>query len=212
MLSSILESITTWGLHIISLGGYWGIFSISLLENVFTPIPSEAIIPFAGILVSQGKFSFTLVVVAATLGSLIGAYVFYYVGYILGADHIKQFIIKWGKYFFLSEDDVKRAEEWFSKYGMWAVLICRVIPLVRSFISIPAGYVKLPFWKFSVLTAIGSGLWSTFLVYIGFALGENYHIIEPYISTIEKVVAIILAIGFGYYLFLKMSAARKSVM
>ena len=129
MLYSIIEAVSNFGLSLIESVGYLGIFAVSFLENVFTPIPSEAIIPFAGILVSEGKFSFFLVVLSATLGSIVGAYVFYALGYWMGSERFRAFIVKWGRYIFVSEEDVDRAEKWFEKYEDWAVLICRVIPL-----------------------------------------------------------------------------------
>lgn len=209
MLSSIIEQISIIGLQLVEKGGYLGVFLVSFLENVFTPIPSEAIIPFAGVLVSQGKFSFLTVVLAATLGSILGAYVFYYLGYVMGSERFKAFIIKWGKYIFITENDVNRAEDWFKKYGMWAVLFCRVIPIVRSFISIPAGYVRLPFWKFTFLTAIGTFVWSSILITVGFVLGENYESILPIFKQFERIIVIIFVLLAVFLAYRKITAARN---
>ncbi|MCA9392144.1 DedA family protein [candidate division WWE3 bacterium] len=210
MFYAIIEKVSEIGLSLIQSVGYPGIFLVSFLENVFTPIPSEAIIPFAGILVSQGQFNLVLVVLAATIGSIVGAYVFYGLGYWMGSERFRAFIIKWGKYIFVSESDVDRAEEWFEKYEDWAVLICRVIPLVRSFISIPAGYVKMPLLKFTVLTGIGTAVWSTFLVYLGIIYGDNYETITPLFRKGDIVVAGILAVVVVVFLYKKLKSRRST--
>lgn len=201
MLSNLIDQITTWLLQMIETAGYVGIFIITFLENVFTPIPSEAIIPAAGILVSRGEMTMFGAVAAATLGSVAGAYVFYYVGYIMGTERIRGWIVKWGKYVFVTEEDLDRAEKWFAKYEDWAVLIGRVIPLVRSIISIPAGYVKMPLWKFTVLTAIGTAAWSTLLVYIGYSVGENYEELLGVFDTYDTVAYGIIGAGLLYFAY-----------
>jgi membrane protein DedA with SNARE-associated domain len=209
MIHSVLEKITEFGLLIIESIGYIGIFIVSFLENVFTPVPSEAIIPFAGILVSQGKLEVFWVILAATAGSVAGAYVFYGLGYWMGSTRFRNFIIKWGKYIFVSEKDIDRAEKWFSKYGYWAVLLCRVIPIVRSVISIPAGYVKLPIIKFTILTAIGTSIWSTFLVFLGVIFGEAYDTILPVIDKLDYVVYAVLGVAVLFFLYKKWTKRKQ---
>ncbi|MBM4401735.1 MAG: DedA family protein [Candidatus Cloacimonetes bacterium] len=185
MIANLLTPILNFFLNLIETIGYPGITLVSLLENVFTPIPSEAVIPFAGVLVMQGKLNLVLVIVSATLGSILGAFFFYYLGFILGSEKIRAWILKWGKYFFVTENDLDRAQTWFRKYDSWAVLICRIIPLVRSFISIPAGYVKMPLGQFIVLTAIGTSIWSTFLTSLGIIFGKTYTRFLPYFQKLD---------------------------
>jgi len=210
MLYELLTTITTLSLNLIEQSGYFGIFAISFLENVFTPIPSEAVIPFAGVLVSQGRFDLSLVILAATAGSLAGAYVFYGFGYMLGSHRVRAWIVRWGRYVFVSETDLDRAEHWFAKYEDWAVLVCRIVPLVRSFISIPAGYVKMPILKFTVLTALGTAIWSSFLVYLGIALGNSYTAFIPVFRKLDLVFAGLVFILVMYYVFAKLRS-RKTV-
>lgn len=203
MVHRILEQLTQIGLDLIHRAGYIGVFLVSFLENVFTPVPSEAIIPLAGVLVAEGRFELISVIVSATLGSLAGAYVFYGVGYVMGTERIRGWIVRWGKYLFISEEDLDRAESWFRRYNTWAVLICRLVPLVRSFISIPAGYVKMPLLQFSLLTLIGTGVWSTILVYIGVIFGENYEMVLPYLDQLDVVVVVAIVALIAYWLYRK---------
>ena len=208
MFYSLLAQLSAYGLWLIEKAGYVGIMLVSLLENVFTPIPSEAIIPFAGILASQGKFSAPLVILAATIGSVLGAYVFYFVGYVVGSQRIRGWIVRWGKYLLISEEDLDRAEQWFAKHGRKAVLICRVVPLVRSFISIPAGYIKMPLWEFTILTALGTAAWSTLLVELGVVFGENYERFVPIFKKMDLIFGIIALLGVAYFVYRKLKQRR----
>jgi membrane protein DedA with SNARE-associated domain len=121
---------------------------------------------------------------------------------------VKLFIVKWGKYLLISGKDLTRAEEWFEKYEDWAVLICRVVPLVRSFISIPAGYVKMPFLKFTALTAVGTAAWSTLLVYLGIVFGQTYTRFVPYFRKLDYVFAAIFLALAAYYLYRKIKEGK----
>jgi membrane protein DedA with SNARE-associated domain len=211
MVYHILETISEFGLDLIYRIGYFGVFLVSLLENIFTPIPSEAIIPMAGVLVAQGRFDLTAVILASTLGSLVGAYVFYGLGYIMGSQRIRGWIVRWGKYLFISEDDLDRAERWFRSYGSWAVLLCRVVPLVRSFISIPAGYVRMPLLQFTLLTLIGTAVWSTLLVYLGVLFGENYTRFLPIFKQLDVVVVALIVLFAAYWVYRKLRPAPAQV-
>lgn len=208
MIANFLTPVLDFFLKLIETIGYPGIVLVSLLENVFTPIPSEAVIPFAGILVTQGKLNLILVVVSATLGSIIGAFFFYYLGSTLGSEKIRRWILRWGKYFFITEEDLERAETWFQKYDVWAVLICRIVPLVRSFISIPAGYVKMPFAQFMVLTAIGTTVWSSFLVSLGIIFGKTYIRFLPYFQKLDLLFGLFF-LGLTIYFVLQNLGKKK---
>ena len=211
MITNLLTPILNFFLNLIETIGYPGIILVSLLENVFTPIPSEAVIPFAGILVTQGKLNLILVVISATLGSIIGAFFFYYLGFVLGSEKIRAFVLRWGKYFFITQQDLERAEKWFKRYDVWAVLVCRIIPLVRSFISIPAGYVKMPLPQFIALTAIGTTVWSIFLVSLGIIFGKTYTNFLPYFQKLDLVFALFFLGLAAYFIFPKVKeGALKS--
>lgn len=141
-----------------------------------------------------------MVILAATAGSVLGAYVFYGIGYYLGLDRARAFILRHQRYLRISSNDLDRAEAWFQKYDRWAVLVARVVPLVRSFISIPAGYVRMPLAEFTLLTMIGTAVWSAFLVYLGVAFGHAYEQIVPYFRVLDVVVGVIFLGLAAYYL------------
>lgn len=141
-----------------------------------------------------------MVILAATAGSVLGAYVFYGIGYYLGSERARAFILRHQRYLRISSNDLDRAEAWFQKYDRWAVLVARVVPLVRSFISIPAGYVRMPLAEFTLLTMIGTAVWSAFLVYLGVAFGHAYEQIVPYFRVLDVVVGVIFLGLAAYYL------------
>lgn len=207
MITAILEYLTTFSLDMIERFGYLGIAIISFLENVFTPIPSEAVIPFAGVLVTQGRMNAVAVWVASMVGGLLGSLVFYYFGYWLGIERMGAFVDKWGKYFFLRHDDVSKAQFWFERYGDKSVLIGRLIPQVRSFISIPAGMTKMPVGRFLFLTTVGSGIWIAFLEWLGIYLGENYTVFEPIFDAIDIVFVLVVLSLVGYFVFSRRKTA-----
>lgn len=209
MFSQLLQTLAQFSLGLVSTFGYPGIVLVSFLENVFTPIPSEAVIPFAGVLVTQGRFNLISVVIVATLGSVLGSLVFYYLGYFLGTEKVRVLILRWGKYFFIREKDIDESEIWFEKYGVWAVLICRLIPQVRSFISIPAGFVKMPVWKFIFLTTLGTAVWLSFLVWLGVFFGQNFTRFLPYFQKVDIVFGFILLLIASYLIFRKIRPQLK---
>lgn len=170
--------------------GYLGIFLAMALESVFAPIPSEAVMGFGGYLVYQGKFDFFTLVAIGAAGNLLGSYIIYYIGKFGGVRFIRRF----GKYLAISEDDLKRAEGWFERYGTFAIFVAQVIPLVRSLISFPAGVLNVNLFKFSAYTFAGAFIWSTFLVYLGTVLGVSWVQITALIKPIENVVMVVLLV------------------
>lgn len=188
---------TRWILDFIGATGYLGIIALMFVENIFPPIPSEFIMPLAGFLVSENKFSFVAVVFAGTLGSVLGAIPLYYLGAKIGEAKLKSFAERQGRWFAFSGDDIEKANEWFSKYGQVAVLLCRIVPGVRSIISIPAGINRMSVSSFLFFTTIGSLVWSTLLTAAGYALKNNFADIEKYL---DPFVYVILAIIFILYL------------
>ena len=182
--------------RIIDALSYPGIMLLIAAENIIPPIPSEAILPMAGFLAAAGTFNFWLVVIFATLGSLIGATALYYAGLILGRTKILVLVEKHGSKVGLSLEDVKKAENWFQQRGKISVLVGRLVPIVRSLISIPAGFYGMSFPVFLVYSAIGSLIWNTVLVGLGYRLESHWDSVEPYVQIFQYVV-IVAVVLFG---------------
>ena len=176
--------------------GEIGVGVLVLGENVFPPIPSEVVLPLAGYLASRGRMDLTLVVVAATVGSVLGALLLYEVGARTGRARIRRLVDRMP---LLELQDMDKAEAWFDRHGQSSVLIGRCIPVVRSLISLPAGLEGMPRWRFLVLTTIGSGVWNAVFVVSGYALGEQFDQIERYSgwlnTAVYAAIAVLLALG-----------------
>ncbi len=168
--------------------GYFGIVFLMFIENVFPPIPSEFIMPLAGFMVTDGKFSLIGVVIAGTVGSVLGALPLYYLGAKLGEDRLKQFAEKHGRWLTLSPNDIDRADAWFDRHGAIAVLLCRLVPGIRSFISIPAGFNRMNLASFLFFTLIGAAIWTSILAYAGYVLGTNFRQIGEYLDVATYIV------------------------
>ena len=201
--------------NIIQTVGYPGVAFATFAENIFPPIPSEVVIPFAGFVAADGSLSFVGVWIASTLGSVIGAVVIYYVGMWAGDSVFRSFLRRYGKWFGTSEGDYDRALGVFRKYGAVAVLVGRVIPLVRTVISVPAGADHMPLGKFLLYTTIGSAAWSGLLAYAGMALGQNWeqvsHLIEQYSDVVYVIVGIIAVIAVGFFIYTRVQKRNKPV-
>ncbi|KAA9007528.1 DedA family protein [Paenibacillus spiritus] len=183
--------------------GYLGIFLMLALENVFPPIPSEVILPFGGFMTIESGLSIAGVTAAATAGSLLGAAILYGVGRLLDRHRLERLVEKYGRVLRIRKEDIGKAQAWFDRYGYWTVLFCRVIPLVRSLISVPAGMSGMKFAPFMLLTAAGSLLWNLVLVLIGAALGESWHHVSGFMEIYSGIVyaaiaGAILLIGYWF--------------
>ncbi len=211
MLTDILGRLSQFSLDLIEQFGYVGIAIVSFLENVFTPIPSEAVMPFAGVLVAQGKMDPIVVWLAAVVGGLAGSLVFYALGYWLGTERVYLFVDRWGKWFFISQKDLKKAEGWFNRFGQASVFVGRLIPQVRSFISIPAGMTRMPLLSFMMLTTIGSGIWLGFLVWIGYYFGHNYRVFLPIFDMIDILFVATVVILVLYFLYRKQDMIKTTL-
>ncbi|AFY73624.1 putative membrane-associated protein [Synechococcus sp. PCC 7502] len=183
--------------------GYVGIGFLMFLENLFPPIPSELIMPLAGFVVQQGKMDFTLVVLAGVVGTVLGTLPWYYTGRLLGEKRLTRFCDRYGKWIGISGEDISKATRWFDHHGNKAVLFCRLVPGVRTLISIPAGIGNMELVAFLVYSKIGTTLWVGLLAYAGFILGQNYKVIEGYIDPVSKVVAIVIIGTFLGYVLVK---------
>jgi len=174
-------------------------------ESALIPIPSEVTMPFAGYLASIGQFNFLAVVLVGAFANLFGSLLAYYLGYYGGETVVRQIIRSYGKYVLISENELNRSESWFRKYGDKIVFFSRILPIVRTFISLPAGIAKMNVWKFSIFTLIGSLIWSVLLTYVGFVLGQNWHSLEVYYRKFEIFIVIVGLAATGYYVYHKIS-------
>lgn len=176
--------------------GEVGVGLLVLVENLFPPIPSELVLPLAGFLAAQGRLSLTLTIVAATVGSVLGALVLYEAGRRLGVRRIRAIV---GRLPLMQVEDVDRAVDWFGRHGQKAVLLGRCLPVVRSLISVPAGVAHMPRWRFALLTGLGSLVWNTAFVGGGYALGAQFDRVEEYSGYLDLAVytaiAVLLVLG-----------------
>lgn len=184
--------------------GYLGMFLGMVLEAVIIIIPSEAILATGGILASRGIFSFWGAFFIGLLGSVFCAIVIYFMGYFGG----KPFIRKFGKYFFMKEEELDRSDSWFSKYGMFGALIGRNFPIIRTLISLPIGIMRLSFFKFLIYTIIGSIPWTFLFVYLGYTLGNGWIYINAKISWLKLPIRIFL-IGLIFVYFLRLFRKKR---
>jgi len=177
--------------------GYWGVALAMLLENVFPPIPSEAVLPAAGLAARRGDLSVVGVIIAATFGSLLGAILWYYVGRWIGTERLRRWSERSGKYIGFSPKDIDRANDWFDRWGKAVVFFGRMIPGVRTLVSVPAGVAGMPIVQFIAYSAAGSAVWSTLLVLLGWWAGQSSKTFEHAISWagIAVVVAIVIWLG-----------------
>lgn len=183
---------TEWIISIMEQLGYWGIVLLMFLDNIFPPIPSEIIMPSAGYAASQGQLLLLGVIIAGCIGSLSAAAVLYWIGYKCNHDHLFRLIDRYGKYLFLKSDDIQKSLHWFEHYGHRIVFFGRMIPAIRSLISIPAGMSHMPFWKFMFYSSLGTLIWTTFLACVGFYFGENQALMHQIFSQVGDIIMVIL--------------------
>lgn len=192
----------SWITNIMEQFGYIGVFLLIMLENLFPPIPSEVILTFGGFMTTHTSLSIFGVVVASTIGSVAGAIVLYGIGLLIDIRRIEKIVEKWGHILRLSKKDVHKANEWFSKYGVWTILFCRFIPLIRSLISLPAGMAHMNFGVFLVLTTLGTLIWNVVLINIGAAVGGSWETIVGYMDIYSNVTYVVLALVFIVFVVL----------
>jgi len=190
LIHQILATVGGWAVGLTLALGYPGLVFLMALESMVVPLPSELVLPFAGYLVATGQFNFWLAILTATLGSLLGSLISYVMGY-YGGD---KFVRHLGKYLFLDETDLTKTEHWFNSRGEATIFFARFVPVVRHLISIPAGIGKMNLKKFSFYTAIGAGLWNTFLLWLGFWLGENWQEVRQYSQYFSLGITLLLSL------------------
>jgi len=195
MTDSIFQKICTWLAAAIFSIGYPGIVILMAIESSFVPFPSEIVMPPAGFQISQGRMSWLAVIAAGTTGSLIGAYVNYFLALRLG----RPFLLRYGHWFFVKEKDIIRAERFFAAHGEITTFVGRLIPMIRQLISLPAGLARMNLVKFTIYTGLGAGLWVAVLTAIGYFVGENKDLLAAYLhdATIWTLVCICTLV-WGY--------------
>lgn len=187
-----------WITELIAEHGYLALFTLMFLENVFPPIPSELIMPFAGYAVARGNIDPIGAVIAGSAGSLLGALAWYVVGYRLGAERFRRIVKRHGRWLTLTESDVDRAQEWFNRYGGVAVCIGRLIPAVRSVISVPAGIAQMPLRRFLLWSSLGTVAWTSLLTGLGYLLGTRFKEVDKWLQPVSLTI---VALAVGVYLY-----------
>lgn len=194
-----------WITSVMESYGYAGIFLLILLENIFPPIPSEIVLTVGGFMTTTTSLSIIGVIAASTAGSVTGAIILYYIGRLLSVERLERTVEKYGKWLRLTKKDLHNADAWFDRYGMWTVFFGRLIPVVRSLISIPAGMSGMKLKWFLVFTIAGTLIWNTILVIVGAAVGENRDVILKQMDLYSNAVYVLLIVGAvaGVWYFLR---------
>src|SRR5436190_18163481 len=201
----LTEKISELAVQILETTGYAGAAGLMALESMIFPLPSEAVMPFVGFKVADGHWNFGLAVAATSVGSMIGSWLSYAMGYFGG----KPLVLKVGKYLLLKQRDLEWTERYFNRRaGAMTIFIGRFIPVVRHFISIPAGMGKMPWLQFSIATLVGATMWNTFLLYVGMKLREKWHIVQKYSHQVDYVVVALILIGGAWWYYSRKKAAK----
>lgn len=198
-----------WILNTMNSLGYWGIGLLMFAENLFPPIPSELIMPLAGFTVAKGGMNFTLAVLAGVVGTILGALPWYYAGKLVGEERIKRLADKYGKWITVSSEDIDKTTRWFNRYGNKAVLFGRLVPGIRTLISLPAGLSEMPIVPFLIYSTLGTTAWVMLLTFLGFMLGEKYELVEEYLGPVSKIVLLILIVAFIAWVVIKQQKAKR---
>ncbi|MGB7414382.1 MAG: DedA family protein [Thermosynechococcaceae cyanobacterium] len=198
-----------WITNTIDSLGYIGIALLMCLENVFPPIPSEVIMPLSGFVVAQGELKLPWVILSGIIGSVIGTLPWYFLGKSLGLKKLKAIANQRGKWLGLSGKDVERAQNWFHHRGEIAVGIGRLVPGIRTYISIPAGINQMQLLPYLIYSSLGTALWLSFLAYAGYVLGDNYERVRDYLAPISRIVWISLILGFGVWVVRRLLQQRQ---
>ncbi len=198
-----------WVTNIMNALGYFGIGLLMFLENLFPPIPSELIMPLAGFTISQGKMEFIPVLAAGVMGTMLGALPWYYIGKVVGEARLKRWANHYGKWLGISGNDIDKAKRWFERHGVKAVFFCRLVPGVRTLISLPAGFSAMPMLPFLLYSTAGTLAWVSLLTYLGYLLGANYTLVDEYLGPVSKIVLLLLLLAFGFGIFHKLRNKKR---
>ena len=174
--------------------GYFGVAFLIMIENLFPPIPSEVILTFGGFMTTTTELNIPLMIVAATIGAVVGAAILYGIGTLLDVERLDKIVDKYGNILRITHADIHKADSWFDRYGFWTVFFCRFVPLIRSLISLPAGMANMNFGLFLLFTTVGTVIWNTVLIYLGAAVGSQWETIVHYMDIYSNVAYVILGI------------------
>lgn len=195
MTEQLLHKVSAWIDHFVAVFGHFGIFLAMLIESCNIPLPSEITMPLGGYYASQGKLSFWGVIIAGVLGNVVGAWLSYFIGMYGG----RAFLIRYGKYILFSEKHLDTADRWFERFGEGTVFFGRLLPFIRTFISLPAGISRMQFGKFTLFTLIGSLPWCWLFTWIGFTFGENMGKLKPIFHDLDYVMVAVLIALIAYF-------------
>lgn len=207
---AILETVGAWIINLISKTGYIGIFLAMAIESCLIPLPSEVTMPFAGALAASGELNLILVSLAGAFGNLVGSWGAYWIGIKFPEKIILKFINKWGKFLLLSEHEYEKSKSWLKKYGNPVSFFSRLLPGIRTVISLPAGVARINFLQFSAYTFLGSLIWSFLLALVGYKLGENWESVKQYFHKLDIVIIVGFIAAVGIYIYLHMKKSRGS--
>jgi membrane protein DedA with SNARE-associated domain len=197
----LLDGLVDWVTSVVETLGYGGVAFLVALENLFPPIPSEIVLPLAGFVSSTGDASLVGMIIAATIGSMVGAFILYAIAAAIGPVRLRRLVVRYGRWFGLDEADLDKTEEWFDKRANTAVLLCRCVPLMRSLISIPAGFRRMRLLPFTVFTLIGSLVWNVMLIGAGFLLGEQWSQVEEPLELFQKLVLAVIGLSLIWFVW-----------
>lgn len=203
------DMIAEWIVKIMTSMDYWGIGLLMFLENLFPPIPSELIMPLAGFTVAKGDMKFEWAVFAGVVGTVLGALPWYYAGKFIGEPRLRHLADRYGKWLAITGQDIDKANAWFTRHGVKAVLLCRLVPGVRTLISLPAGLNEMPLLPFLIFSTIGTTLWVGFLTFLGLKLGENYALVDEWLAPVSKIILVAIVAGFVYWIWKRRKTAAR---
>jgi membrane protein DedA with SNARE-associated domain len=187
----VLESVAQWIQDVIAAGGYPVVFILIFLESTLVPIPSELVMPFAGFMAYQGKFSLPVILVINSVGALLGSGLCYWIGVVGG----KPFLVRYGKYFLVRRHDIEKTETFFARHGKATILIARFLPVIRHVISVPAGIARMPLRGFFLQTFLGSTIWGGALILLGYYVGANWKTFSNTLKRVDLLIGAILVLG-----------------
>ncbi len=190
LLDAILAPVVQFVINTISTLGYSGVALLMAIESAAIPLPSEVIMPFSGFLVSEGRFTLFGISLAGAIGSVLGSWVTYWIGKYGGRPLVRRY----GRWVLITEHDLDLVDRFFARFGSWATFIGRLLPVVRTYISIPAGISQVSFWPFTFASFAGSFIWSGFLGWIGLVLGENWESIREYFRQADALIVLIIIV------------------
>jgi membrane protein DedA with SNARE-associated domain len=205
-MSGLDAAVFHWLSGLFTAAGYWGIVLAMTLESAGIPLPSEIVMPLAGYLVSQGHFTLLGAGLAGTIGNLLGSIIAYGIGLWGG----RPLLLRYGKYVLISRGEIERADRWFARYGEITVLVSRVVPIVRTYFSFPAGAARMPFGRFCLYTFLGSLPWSFALTYLGVLLGQHFTQLGGAFRLLDYVVALLIVLAVGWYIYSRRPTARPT--